>query len=140
MKKIINGKRYDTDTAKNVGYWCANITDGLYRVEETLYRKKTGEFFLLGSGGPRTKYADWTETGNLCGGEKIIPLSEEAAREWAEESLSPEEYEAAFDVREGRVYRSISLTERAAEKAELDAKKLGMKFSAYIEKLIMEAK
>ena len=140
MEKIINGKRYNTDTAKNVGYWCANITDGLYRVEETLYRKRTGEFFLLGSGGPRTKYAEWTETGNLCSGEKIIPLSEEAAREWAEESLSPEEYEAAFDVQEGRVYRSISLTERAAEKAEADAKKLGLKFSAYIEKLIMEVK
>lgn len=138
MEKIINGKRYNTDTAKNVGYWCANITDGLYRVEETLYRKRTGEFFLLGSGGPRTKYAEWTETGNLCSGEKIIPLSEEAAREWAEESLSPEEYEAAFDVQEGRVYRSISLTERAAEKAEAQAKENGLSFSAYIEKLIMK--
>lgn len=138
MKKIINGKRYDTDTAKNVGYWCSNITDGLYRVEEILYRKKTGEFFLLGAGGPRTKYAEWTETRNLCGGEKIIPLSEEAAREWAEESLSPEEYEAAFDVQEGRVNRSISLTERAAEKAEAQAKENGLSFSAYIEKLIMK--
>ena len=140
MKKIINGKRYDTDTAKNVGYWCANITDGIYRIEETLFRKKTGEYFLFASGGPRTKCASCTETGAPCSGEKIIPLSEETAREWAEKSLDADEYEAAFDVQEGRVNRSVSLPERAAEKAETDAKKLGIKFSTYIEKLIMEAK
>ena len=138
MEKIINGRRYNTDTAKLVGYWCTDVTDGLDRIEESLYRKKTGEFFLFGVGGPRTKYAGWTDTGNLCSGEKIIPLSEEAAREWAEESLDADEYEAAFDVQEGRVNRSISLTERAAEKAEAQAKENGLSFSAYIEKLIMK--
>ena len=63
MKKIIGGngkpwRRYDTETAKAVG----SRDNGLsYRdfnhVEETLYRKKTGEFFLHGEGGPMTKYA-----------------------------------------------------------------------------------
>lgn len=55
MEKIINGKRYSTDTAKNVGYWCSNITDDLYRVEEILYRKKTGEFWSHSSPPSRKK-------------------------------------------------------------------------------------
>ena len=139
MEKIISGKRYNTDTAKRVGYWAANITDNLNRVEETLYRKKTGEFFLFGEGGPRTRYAGWTETGDLCGGEKIIPMSEEAARKWAEQSLSAEEYGAIFTTPSfGRVNRSVSLTERAAEKAEAAAEKEKISFSAYIERLILK--
>lgn len=52
MKKIINGKKYDTDTAKEVGYSNNGLlsTDIDY-IEETLYQKKTGEFFLYGEGG-----------------------------------------------------------------------------------------
>lgn len=45
MKKIINGRRYDTDRAKEVGYdYYSNPGDFSYW-RETLYRKNTGEFF-----------------------------------------------------------------------------------------------
>ena len=52
MKKIINGKVYDTASAKLVGEW----DNGRYgrdfgRCAEELYQKRTGEFFLHGSGG-----------------------------------------------------------------------------------------
>lgn len=50
MKKIIDGKMYNTETAKECGTW-DNCEYGFNRVEETLYRKKTGEFFIHGEGG-----------------------------------------------------------------------------------------
>lgn len=99
MKKIINGKKYDTDTAECVGYW-SNGYSGFQRAEERLFRKKTGEFFLHGEGGAMTIYSE--SYGNeISGGNEIIPLSEEEAREWAERNLDVEEYEAIFGEVEG---------------------------------------
>ena len=138
MKKVIKGKRYDTDAAKSIGSWEENLPNDLFYTSETLYRKKTGEFFLHCCGGGKTRFARPVEGGGWTGGEEIIPLSEESAKEWAEENLDADEYESAFDVQEGRVIRSVSLTERAAEKAEADAEENGLNFSAYIEKLIMK--
>ena len=49
MKKIIKGKVYDTDTARELASWAngGNWRD-FSHLEETLYRKKTGEYFLHG--------------------------------------------------------------------------------------------
>ena len=96
MKKVINGKRYDTDTAKSCGYDSySNSSDFNYWYEE-LYRKNNGEFFLYGEGGPMSRYAVSTGQNSWSGGEKIIPLSVESAQKWAEEHLSGDEYEAIF--------------------------------------------
>ena len=47
MKKIINGKKYDTETATSVGEYSSNYACSDYKYyDETLYKKKTGEFFL----------------------------------------------------------------------------------------------
>ena len=51
MKKIINGKVYDTDTAKLIGSWDNGIYGDLDSVSEDLYRKRTGEFFIFGHEG-----------------------------------------------------------------------------------------
>ena len=96
MKKIINGKMYNTETARVVGgtgYGCPSDLD--YWKEE-LYRKKTGEFFLYGEGGPMSKYARYCGQNQWAGGEEIIPLNLEEAQEWAETYLSAEEYEEIF--------------------------------------------
>lgn len=96
MKKIINGKMYNTDTARVVGgisrgypgdldYWC-----------EELHQKRTGEFFLYGTGGPMSKYARRTGQNEWSGGEAIFPLSLEEAQRWAEEYLDANEYEEVF--------------------------------------------
>lgn len=138
MKKVIKGKRYDTDAAKFIGSWEENLLNDLFYSSETLYRKKTGEFFLHCCGGAKTRLARRIDGGRWTGGEEIIPLSEESAREWAEKNLDADEYQSAFAVQEGRIVRSVSLTERAAEKAEADAKENGLNFSAYIENLIMK--
>jgi hypothetical protein len=54
MRKIIDGKLYDTDKAKRVGGpWSpAGFGPGDFDwCEEALYRKRTGEYFLHGEGG-----------------------------------------------------------------------------------------
>ena len=59
MKKIINGKLYDTDTAKEMGTGCASCSPrDFHYYSETLYRKRTGEYFLYGEGGPASRYAE----------------------------------------------------------------------------------
>lgn len=97
MRKIINGKKYDTETAKAVGTYA---NGGGWRdfthYEETLYLKKTGEFFLYGEGGPMTHYAVTIERNCWSGGEKITPLTEHEARKWAERNLPVEDYENIF--------------------------------------------
>jgi hypothetical protein len=97
MKKIINGKLYDTDKATYLGYdMYAGPRDFKYWKEE-FYKKRTGEFFLYGQGGPDSKYAVASVTGSgWDGGEKIIPLSYDKAREWAEAHLNAEAYGEIF--------------------------------------------
>ena len=97
MKKIINGKVYDTDTASKLGvWWSSNDVRSFSHCEETLYRKRTGEYFLYGYGGPMTKYARAEGQNSWTGGERIMPMSYDEARTWAEEHLETGEYEAAF--------------------------------------------
>lgn len=97
MKKIINGKKYDTETAEKVGYY----SDGrswrdFGHFEETLYRKKTGEFFLFGEGGAASKYGVYIGDNSFGSGDRIIPMSEDDAKAWAEARLDGDEYESIF--------------------------------------------
>ena len=96
MKKIINGKMYNTETAKYLAAWWNGLgCNDFGYVYEDLYKKKTGEFFLHGRGGANSKYA---ERYGRCfsDGEAITPLTEEEAREWAEKKLEVEEYIEIF--------------------------------------------
>lgn len=97
MKKVINGKLYNTDTAKGMGSY-ENMADvrSFSHFEETLYRKKTGEFFLYGEGGPASKYAERVEQNTWSGGCDIIPLAFETARQWAEDHLDADRYQEIF--------------------------------------------
>lgn len=95
MKKIIGGRKYDTDTARVVGGTSCGHPGDLGFWSEELYQKKTGEFFLHGEGGPMSKYARRTGQNEWSGGEEIIPLTEKEAREWVEKYMS-EEYEEIF--------------------------------------------
>ena len=140
MKKIINGKVYDTKTANEVGFY-ANAADrrDFSQFEETLYKKRTGEFFLYGEGGPMTKYAVSHGQNSWSGGAKIIPLGYEAAREWAERHLDTDEYEAIFGEvadDESRTQLCLSVSTRAAETMRRKAQEAGMTVSAYVESLL----
>ncbi len=97
MKKIINGRMYNTDTAKRLcgadnGCSCRDFSYW----EEALYQKKTGEFFLYGEGGPMSKYSRSCGQNEWCGGYEIKPLSNEKAREWVELNATADEYIEIF--------------------------------------------
>lgn len=96
MRKIINGRLYNTDTAKEIGTYSNDLGYDDFRfLSETLYRKRTGEYFLYGEGGPMTQYAQ--PVGDMTGsGEDITPLSLDQAKKWAEENMSADDYMDAF--------------------------------------------
>ena len=97
MKKVINGKLYDTEKAAKMASWENNQDyTSFNHLEETLYRKRTGEYFLHGAGEARTKYAQRYEDNMWGHGEQIIPLTVKAAQEWAEEHLDVDDYERIF--------------------------------------------
>ncbi len=94
MKKIINGKKYDTDTAEYLVQY--NSVYGSFEdYKETLYRKRTGEFFLAGKGGPESKYRQRVGNGGWSDGAGIIPLTQEEAKKWVEENAN-DRYEEIF--------------------------------------------
>ena len=97
MKKIINGKMYNTETAKKVATWDNGYPYGdFHYCEETLYKKKTGEYFFYGEGGPLSKYARSCGNDDWCGGDEFVPLSENEAREWMEKNADADDYIAEF--------------------------------------------
>lgn len=138
MKKVINGKRYDTDTAKEMAYTSYGYSGDFQAWAETLYRKNTGEYFLYGKGGPASRYAVSTGMNQWSGGEKIIPLSIEAAQEWAENHLDADEYEKIFGAVEETEKRTVtfSLPEAIIEKIARIASAQGLSKSDVIAQAI----
>ena len=84
MRRIIRNKVYDTSTARKMGTYRNPEDSGIfYYYEYTLYRKKTGEFFLHACGRSNSH-------------ESIMPLTYDEAQEWAEELLTEEQYKGIF--------------------------------------------
>lgn len=97
MRRIIHRKMYDTDTATCLGRYDNGYGRGDFNyIEESLYRKKSGELFLHGIGGAMTGYSKRCGQNSWKGGEEIIPLSETGAKKWAEKRISADEYETIF--------------------------------------------
>ena len=98
MKAIINGKRYDTDKARELASatsHCGRRDFGWWR--EKLYRTpRSGAYFLAGEGHARSHYARPLGGGSYGPGEKITPMSEEEAFAWAQQHLRAAEIEAIF--------------------------------------------
>ena len=97
MNKKINGKTYNTETAKLI----ASRDNGLGRheieyVEEELYKKETGEYFLYGHGGAMSRYAQPAECDNWTGGAEIIPFTVDEAKKWMKGNASADDYIAEF--------------------------------------------
>ena len=141
MRRVIRGKMYNTDSAKKVGEDYNNVpTNDFTFWEEDLYRKRTGEFFLHCFGGPLSKHGEHSSDGSAGWGERIVPLSIERAKEWAENHLSGEEYEKIFEVaEEGNITISACLSPAAIEKLAQLAQTQARTKSAMIEHLIMNA-
>jgi hypothetical protein len=102
MKKIIDGMRYNTEISvligktNNIGRGCDSVNDFQYW-EAALYKTpRSGRFFLAGSGGAMSRFAQASGQNTWTGGSDLIPLTKDEAYQWAEQHLSPEQLEAAF--------------------------------------------
>lgn len=97
MNRVINGSRYDTATARRLGSDSSNSPQSDFSWwQETLFRTKSGKYFLFCEGGPMTRYARLCGDGTYGYGESIVPISEEKAREWSEKHLSVGDVERIF--------------------------------------------
>jgi len=99
MKKIINGRKYDTETAEKIARIdCNDGNQGNFIYcndfdfwDMVLYRKKTGEYFIESDG----CYADPSGFPEPDSDPvKMLPISEKQAKKFVENS--DEDYEAIF--------------------------------------------
>ena len=139
MRKIINGKLYNTDSAHRIDVASFSNPRDFHYWEETLYQKKTGEFFLYGEGGPMTKYAVSTGLNQWRGGEKIIPLDVEGAQKWVEDHSDDEVYERLWGkIPEDDTKKAVTfyLSVGTAEKLKRLARDRGCSVGDVIENLL----
>lgn len=114
MRKQIDGKKFDTELSKKVGEAEANCSklDHKYWKEE-LYRRKPGDYFLYGCGGPKTKYGRLT-VGGYQSGEVIIPITDEEAKAWANEHLTTEQVKEIFEPKVARTANDTRLRKQSS--------------------------
>lgn len=143
MVQIIRGKVYNTNTAKELGwYFYGRSYRDLDYVEEKLYRKRTGEFFLYGSGGPVSKYAVSAGQNSWSGGSRIIPLSTQEARDWAGKNLSVQDFEAIFGPTSESgtsTLLEVQISSALAEQLVAGAEREGKPLDTYVEQLLLAA-
>ena len=97
MKKIIDGLRYDTEKAIEIGSYDNGLgTSDFRNWEATLYRTpRSGRYFLAGEGGPMTRFA--RSVGNMTGGgDGLFPMTKGEALAWAEQYLDADAIEKHF--------------------------------------------
>lgn len=140
MKKIIRGKVYDTSTAQKLAQWeNGEGYSSLTYVCETLYIKKTGEYFIHGEGGAMTQYAEARDQNRWGSGERIMPMAYKEAAEWAEKHLDDDTYENIFGtVTEDETRRTVtySLSVATAEKIKRAAAEKGLGLSDFVEQTL----
>ena len=87
MKKVINGKMYNTETAKCIAVYdnFKGNRDDINYFCKCLYLKKTGEYFIYEQD---TAWHDREET--------ITPCTLESAKKWVEKYCDGDEYEKIF--------------------------------------------
>lgn len=85
MRKVIDGKVYDTKTAELVDEWSSPHNPGdFHRAEEELFKTKKGTWFVHGKGGAMSRWSEAVPGGMRGPGSGILPLSEAEALEWCE--------------------------------------------------------
>ncbi len=98
MKKIIRGKRFDTDSAHRIGSDCSSLpaNDFGYWDVSLYVSPRSKSYFIAGSGGPMTRFAQSAGQNQWTGGSDLIPMTREEAFAWAQEHLTTEEIEKEF--------------------------------------------
>lgn len=139
LKKIINKKLYDTSTATCIAEYSnpVSVSDfSFYR--ETLYRKRTGEYFIHGEGGALSRYASRDYDG-MTWGEDILPLTYDTARDWAEHHMDVDAYQDEFGPAaedDSRTVMSLSVRADTADMVRRAAGAAGCSISEYVERAL----
>lgn len=139
MKKIIKNRLYDTATATEIAHRSTPVsTRDFSYTRETLYRKRTGEYFLHGEGGALSRYASRDYDG-MTWGEDILPLSYDTAREWAERYMDVDGYQEEFGTAaedDSRTVMSLSVRADTADMVRRAAAAAGCSISEYVERAL----
>ena len=86
MKRIINGKIYNTDTATFIGNR-QHANQGDFHYEDTdLYRTPKGAFFVQGTGGAYSRWSRPCGSNGTSGGHGIQAMTAIEALAWCEDS------------------------------------------------------
>jgi hypothetical protein len=84
MKKVIDGKMYNTDTATAIANWDNGYGRGDFKwCDEDLFVTKKGAYFVWGQGGALSRWSESCSDGER-GGSGIKVLTANEAREWCE--------------------------------------------------------
>lgn len=137
MKKIIDNRLYDTCSARLIAHYEASypVSDSHF-YSETLYRKRTGEYFLCGKGNADSQYAERIDRNTWIAGVSIVPLPYNRALKWAEEHMDVEDFEGEFgsSVKDDtRTTIHLSVSAAGAERARRIAARRGVSFSSLVD-------
>ncbi|HEY5588162.1 MAG TPA: hypothetical protein VIK86_04300 [Candidatus Paceibacterota bacterium] len=142
MKKIIKGALFNTQTAKLIGEWHNEFPSKDYNYcEESLYRTKSGKYFIYGQGGARTKYAERCGNNEWSEGDILFDLSRDAAKEWAQENLTVDKYEIIFgelteDEGDNKEHLNVNISISLKNKLWKVAEERNMSISILVEEIL----
>lgn len=112
MYKIINGRRYGTETASFIAEWSNEFDcSDPEHAREALYKKRDGSYFLHGVGGSLSRFPK----------ENILPISYDEARAWAKRYADPEIFDREFS---GADTKPVNLLIRAPQSVVNEFKRL----------------
>ena len=88
MKKVINGKLYNTHTTQEIASDRHGYPSDFHHWAETLYQTRKGAWFLYGEGGPLSHYSVSVGQNQSGSGRHIIPFTDCKALRWLEQHAS----------------------------------------------------
>lgn len=142
MKKVINNKVYDTETARLIAdVPHTNIRGSEGACEQRLYLKKNGEFFLWLAGARSEIVSNMALDNGVHDRERhFYPISYEQARKWAESEMSADEWLELFEPEEddSTSQLAIRISTTAYNKLKRAAQIEGKSLRQKIEELIEE--
>lgn len=103
MKKVIDGKIYNTDTATLIANWDNGMARNDFGwCDESLHITKKGTYFVYGAGGALSRWSVPCGNNGQMGGQSIEVLSKAEALEWCEtHDVDADTIAQNFEVEEG---------------------------------------
>lgn len=103
MKKVIDGKIYNTETATEIARWDNGMSNNDFGwCDESLYVTKNGAYFVYGAGGALSRWSAPCGNNGAQGGKNVEVLTKAEALRWCEEhDVAADTITEHFEVQEG---------------------------------------